>query len=271
MTRALLLALPALFVDTAARAADEGAVCVSAFEDAQRFRSNQRLLAAREALSVCARPVCPKVVADRCQKWEKAVEAALPSVALSIVDESGRPVAGGRVTIDDRVTMVPDDGVVTLDPGPHGARAEKPRKKPGEARFELKPGEKRRAVTLRLEPDGSVDPVASASATPRPPPTSKGINAAPYLLGGIGVVGIGVFAYLGLKGRSDEDRLSSTCSPRCSPEDVSSVRTTYIGADIALGLGVVSLGIATWLALSTKDDTVGVGVGPSSAVFRGRF
>ena len=273
MKRATLvaaLAVVACFVgaDGASAAGNEGATCIAAFEDAQRLRTSQRLLAAREALSVCSRATCPKVVAERCQKWKDAVEAAVPTAKLSIVDAAGKPLAGARVTIDDGQVVVPDDGVVTLDPGPHGARAEKAGFRVGEARFELKPGDKDRPVTLRL---ASVAPIASASASAAPPPEPRAIPTAAYVVGGVGVVAVGAFVVLGLSGKHDENHLASTCSPACSPDDVSSVRTKYVVADVALGVGVAALGVATWLILSNKDETVGLSVGPRGLSLRTKF
>ena len=271
---ALAFALLAVSTRDDVRAAgNDGATCISAFEDAQRARTTQRLLAAREALVVCSRATCPKVVANQCQKWRDAVEAAVPTIKLSIVDAAGQPASGAKVAIDDRPTVVPDDGVITLDPGPHGVRATLARSKPAEARFELKPGEKGRPVALRLEADGSPASAATTSATASStaPTGDRSIPTASYVLGGVGIVAIGVFAYLGLSARRDERTLSSTCAPACSPDDVSSLRTKYVEADVALGVGVLSLGIATWLALSSSDAPVSVGVGPTGAVVRGRF
>jgi hypothetical protein len=219
---------------------------------------------------VCARATCPKVVSERCQKWKDAVEAAVPTIKLTLVDGKGGPIGGARVLVDDAAVVVPDDGVVTLDPGPHGVRAEKSGFRPGEARFELKPGDKDRPVTLRLELAAAPSASASASASVAVAPPSS-IPTAAYVVGGIGVVAVGAFVVLGLSGKHTENNLASTCAPSCSPDDVSSVRTRYIAADVALGVGVAALGVATWLALTTKDDSVGLSVSPRGAVLRARF
>jgi hypothetical protein len=52
---------------------------------------------------------------------------------------------------------------------------------------------------------------------------------------------------------------------------VSSVRTKYIVADVALGVGVAALGVATWLVLSNKDETVAFSVGPRGLSLRTKF
>jgi hypothetical protein len=69
------------------------------------------------------------------------------------------------------------------------------------------------------------------------------------VLGGVGVAGLGVFAGFGLAGKSSQDDLEKTCSPRCSPDDGKSVKTKYLLADIGLGVGVLSLAAATYFAV----------------------
>jgi hypothetical protein len=252
--------------------------CVSSFEDAQRFRSAQKLRAAREALSTCSRSVCPKPIAERCKRWKDAVESAMPSIALHVVDSKGAALSGVNVTIDGASVTIPDDGVLALDPGPHGARGELSGYKAAESRFELGPGEKSRDVTLRLEATPQTAPSASASSGP----TDEAPHSIPtisYVLGGVGLVGLGVFAYLGASGKSRESDLETACSPHCSPDDVSALRSKYIGADIALGFGVVSLGVATWLALrgdsapdpASPSASTSLVMGPRGVGLRGQF
>jgi hypothetical protein len=69
------------------------------------------------------------------------------------------------------------------------------------------------------------------------------------VFGGLGVVALGVFGYFGLRGMADADHLRSTCVPACQSSDVADVRTKLVVADVALGVGVVSLAVATWFAV----------------------
>jgi hypothetical protein len=76
------------------------------------------------------------------------------------------------------------------------------------------------------------------------------LPAASWLLGGVGVAAMGVFGYFGVRGMLDADHLRSTCVPACSSSDVADVHTKLVVADVALGVGVVSLVAATWFAVS---------------------
>ena len=107
-------------------------------------------------------------------------------------------------------------------------------------------------VTFRNAAAEAAAPVRSTAAeAPRSRPVPVGV----YVLGGLGVAGLGSFAVLGALGKADESHLSSTCSPACSSSDVQGVRGKYLGADIALGVGVASLaGAAIWYVLRPTRD-----------------
>jgi hypothetical protein len=69
-------------------------------------------------------------------------------------------------------------------------------------------------------------------------------------LGAVGVAGLGGFAYFGIEGRADVERMRSECAPNCRQADVDSAQRKLAVADVALGAGVLSLAIGTWLLLS---------------------
>jgi hypothetical protein len=74
------------------------------------------------------------------------------------------------------------------------------------------------------------------------------------LIGGVGLAGFGGFAVFGLTGLSEKRDLADTCAPSgsCAAGDVSSARTRLIIADVSLGVGVVAVGIATYLFLRDR-------------------
>jgi hypothetical protein len=68
---------------------------------------------------------------------------------------------------------------------------------------------------------------------------------------------------LGLGARGDADRLRTTCAPACDPGDVDAVRAKQIGANVALGVGVLAAGAAAvlvfpWPAPSASRARVAV-------------
>ena len=75
-----------------------------------------------------------------------------------------------------------------------------------------------------------------------------------YALAGVGAVALGSFAFFAVTGKSDENDLRDRCSPNCPESDVDSVRTKYLVADISLGVGIASLGAATFLFVTSNDS-----------------
>jgi hypothetical protein len=98
-------------------------------------------------------------------------------------------------------------------------------------------------------------PTAASNAQPEraestgTAPASGSLPVAAYALGGVGVAALGVFTYFGLRARHDSDSLHDKCAPGCAHDDVTALKTKLVVADVALGVGVVSLAAATFFAL----------------------
>jgi hypothetical protein len=77
------------------------------------------------------------------------------------------------------------------------------------------------------------------------------------VLGGVGIVGLGAALYLDLKANSDASYLHSTCGVdhSCRQDDVDAVQTKYVAAAVSLGVGVVAIGVATYLFLARPSST----------------
>ena len=78
----------------------------------------------------------------------------------------------------------------------------------------------------------------------------------PYALAGVGVLGLAGFTTFAILGNSQKADLERTCSPYCQSGQVDSVKTKYHLADVSLGVGIVSLGVATylWVRSHGKED-----------------
>ncbi|WP_437841834.1 hypothetical protein [Sorangium sp. So ce1153] len=92
-------------------------------------------------------------------------------------------------------------------------------------------------------PPPSAPPRFAAAAPPAVPPLA-------WTAGGVGVVGLGVFAVVGALSLDAEADLRATCAPRCPGDDVRAIRVQHAVADVGLGVGVVALGAAAWLYLT---------------------
>lgn len=69
---------------------------------------------------------------------------------------------------------------------------------------------------------------------------SHGRSIAPYLFGGVALLGLGTWGALTYLSRKDNDELSA-CAPNCSQDSVDHVRNLSVAADVSLGVGASAL------------------------------
>jgi hypothetical protein len=231
----------ALFLCSASATAYDKQQCVDASDRAQQLRKEGRLLAAREAFAVCADVSCPSVVRSACTGWMEEAERATPSV---VVDVKGArcgtrvDLAGARVSAD-RTTAISIGRPSPLDPGSHLLRVEADGFPPKEEVVVLVEGQSARVAVVTLEAPCSSDAIAASSR-------SAGLPVGPMILGGVSLVSFGAFAILAAVGHGEYQSLQKTCAPNC--QDVGGVTALYVGADVALGVGIVTGVIAVgWL------------------------
>ena len=249
-TFALAIALTAAaWLTPRTAAADDIATCVNASEQAQLLRDDGKYKRARELFVACTRDACPGIVKKDCTEWLAALDQSMPSVVISAKDGAGRDLTNVKVTVDGQPFADKLDGKpLALDPGEHALHFEAPGAAPVDDRLVMHAGEKNRALTVRLGPV----PVVATPTPPEPAPTrGGGVPIAAIALGAVGVVAIGSFAFFGLTGKSDVSDLRSSCAPNCDASKVEAARSKLIFADISLGAGVVALGVATWMVLTS--------------------
>lgn len=243
------LAVP-LAANAAPRAGAGGAAakaCVAAHEEAISLRMQKKLHASREKFVACARSECPTVVRKECVAELALVEKNAPTVALEARDDKGNDETDVKVTVDgapfaDKLT----GNAMNIEPGEHLFRFERSGDgKVMEQKVLVVEGDKNRKVVADY-----------ASLLPKPPPTTEAqgpvakqkVPVLAYVAGGVALVGFGVFTGFALGGKGAEKDLANTCSPRCTDDDLGSVRRDYVIADIGLVIGVVGTAAAVILA-----------------------
>jgi hypothetical protein len=110
---------------------------------------------------------------------------------------------------------------------------------------------------------------SSAAATRDTP-----IPTAGYWLGGLGLAGVTTFAVLATSGYASERHLRRTCQSACDAGQVDAVRTRYLVADVALGVGVASLAAAVALWVWTPSEpwaSSRLSLSPRGVAFEGEF
>jgi hypothetical protein len=240
---AATMAAALMSIDAPAHGADAKAQCISAYEQGQKLKQESKLFDARRQLLICTREVCPELLRTDCEQWLKEVDQTMPSVVIAAKDPKGTDITEVRVVIDGKEAAERLDGkAIQLDPGDHVLVFEHAGEKAEERKVLIREGEKHRVIhiTFGAQSKGGGEPPADHG---RP------IPALTWVFGGLGVVALGSFAYFGLKGKSEADSYQQ-CKPYCSQSDIDATHTKLIVADVSLGVGVVSIAVATYLLVA---------------------
>jgi hypothetical protein len=233
--------LGAMWLAPVGALADDRAVCLAASESAQDLRDDGHYRRAREALTTCARDLCPAVVRRDCAQWLAELDENGPTVVFGAADAGGNQITAVRVSFDGETVSTAIDGrPVPLDPGSHVVRFEAAGWLPIEQRVVLRPGDKNRVVVARFE-----------SRIDAPSAVSHGVPPASWVLAGAAALSFASEAYFGITALDDRSRaLAQSCAPHCAPSDVDAIRTKFVVADVSLGVGILSLASALYLWLS---------------------
>jgi hypothetical protein len=159
------------------------------------------------------------------------------------------------VSIDGVVVANKLDGKpIPVDPGAHTFHYESATVAvPIEEHMLIREGETNRTVTVTFPaPPAPVAIPATAAFLPR------ARSSLAYILGGVGVVTIGLGAALGLSANADvstaREAAPAGCAPNCPESRVDPIKTKYVLADVSFGVGIVSLGVATYFFFAHRGD-----------------
>ena len=237
--------------------------CADAYEATQRERAAGHLLIARKNGIFCAQNSCPEVLRSDCAKWTEEIASSIPSLVLEVRSPSGELLTNVYVELDGAAFADHLDGrAVELEPGRHHLRFEAIGLLPHEQDLVLLEQHEPQHLRVTLAPE------------PLPVKPAPGLPVASYALAGVGVVGLGSFAFFGLTGNHKKAELDDMrCKPACAPSLKSPIERDYLVADISLGVSLVSLGVATYLALASRSpepvtstrSAFSLDAGPSSA------
>jgi hypothetical protein len=240
------LCLPSVCV-TPAQAASDMETCITSHEQSQKLKKDGKLLAARAQLINCARDVCPGVIKKECSQMLTEVDESTPSIVVEAKGTAGEDLVEMKVTMDGEPLLTKLDGrAVNVDPGVHVLKFEIPKAKAREEKIVIREGQKNRKIFVDFSPPkpaGSAGPSGSGDQPAKPLP--RPVPALTWVLGGLGIVGLGTSAFFeaqGLSKRSDLD--AKGCKPACDAGDVDSAKQSILIGDIAMGVGIASLGVA---------------------------
>lgn len=253
------LTLFAAAISWAPVARAESRECTAAAEAAQTLRNSGKLVQARERLLACMKG-CPTVVQNDCGQWLHDVEQRLPSIVVRATDPAGKEITDVRVTVDGTVLATRLDGLaIPVDPGARKLVFEHEGLPAVTEEVTIREGEKARAVMARFK-EQPKELLAAPSRTERRIPTSS------FILGGVGIVGLGMFTVYHLSAKSDLDGLRDTCAPRCAQDEVDKVDTKIFVSNFALGIGIAAIAGAVLVWLVDGKTTVATKTGSTSLV-----
>ena len=246
--------------------------CVNAYQGAQVDLKQSALGSAREKIAICLASSCPHVLQTDCADWLKSIDARQPSVVLSFQGKDGTPMTGVTATLDGKPFAGKTDGrAVDVDPGEHTFTFAPPGEAKVDVRVIVREGEKSQKVDaisklyVTTKPTSTMTPPAS----PQPARTERPVPWQVYALGGVGLAGVGSFAGFGIsgtRGKADLDK----CKPACAEDDVSSVRTRFVVADISLAVSIVAVAAATIFFVTRPEVPVGADKGTATTKPRAR-
>lgn len=261
---ALLCASPAWAVKKAA--------CIAAHEEGQKLRTAAKLGAARDKFKICGDPSCPDIVRADCVTWTAETTKLQPSVLIVATGRDGKEILDVKVSLDGKEIATSLDGrAIPVDPGAHKLTFRIAGEPERTADVVLKEGDRDRKVeiTWGAAAPPKPPPVAPPEEPTKPPPTvpeepadggGGGIHPAAWILGGVGVVGGGLFATFAALGSSEYSSAETECMPGCSDDVVDSIRTKYLVGDISLAVGVGAMSAAIVVlvvSLTSGDDAAG--------------
>jgi len=260
----LAAALPVLHAGPAeAQAPNAKLACLKASDSAQQLRAAGKLVAARDALKSCVLDECPSVVREACSQWMGEVTASLPTIVVGARDADGKDIVDLKVSIDGAVVTEHLGGrALPIDPGRHKMHYETPSGAIVDEEILVREGEKNRELTV-VFPGAPKAPGAPGSGGTEAPrggggrEASTGNTVIGTILAAVGAAGLGTALYLDLSTTSDVNALKAGCGKTgtCSASQVSSDELGYDLAGVSLGVGIVAVGIATYVFIAHPFGT----------------
>jgi hypothetical protein len=252
---AWLLAVAIAMTISADAWAIEKRACFAAHEQGQVDQKARKLKAAAAQFLICSVDECPPVIREECGKWLSDIRSAIPTVVPTALGRDGRDATEVQVFVDGQLlTERLAGGSFEVDPGEHQFRFVLTDGTAIDQKYVINEGDSRRKIAADFSAAQHAAP--QPSAHPVPSGDGSGSNfrvpVSAYVLGGLGVVALGSFTAFALSGKSKENDLKSNCAPHCPESEVSVMDNRYLAADISLGVGIASLGVAAWILLSSN-------------------
>jgi hypothetical protein len=235
---------PAAPADSAAQTtapAPTGESCSAAYERSQTEKVAGHYVAATAAALECSQLGCNPAIVRECVRFYESLQQDTPTLVFSARKGEGGELAEVRVEMDGKPIVQQITGrPYAVDPGSHDFVFIHPTRGRMELTETARVGDHARVMEVTF-----ADPNAKAA----PPPGTPAADVKPgpavpvmaWVLGGVGVAGLGTFVLFRVSAVSDYNEYNSTCSPACNPADIDAVHRKFMISYASLGVGVAGL------------------------------
>ncbi|MBX3190484.1 MAG: hypothetical protein KF819_26020 [Labilithrix sp.] len=236
---------------TVASFAHADPTCIAAYEQTQTLRKDGKLVSAKAQAAICAHDTCPGLLSKDCSRWLSELEASTPTIVFEARTASGAERTDVRVKVDGVPLIEHLDGkAIALDPGSRTFLFEAEGSSPVERTVVVREGEKNRKVSI----------VVGGSARAEGAGEERPIPLGVWIFGGASIaflVTSTIFAVDGFGKKSDLE----ACKPRCAPEAVDAMSTSFTLADVTLGAGLMAGAAAAFLFFTRPASSASPSVG----------
>lgn len=259
-------ATPAAAPDDTASRAPARAECIEAYRSAQELRQGGKFVEARTQLMVCSSASCPGPIIADCGNWIGELDQATPTLVFDVMAD-GKEAGDAKVSVDGKA-VADWSQALKVNPGRHTVRVELATFEPHEETVNAAEGQRLRLVSIKFASPQAAAPSTAQpglppqatpgddhSTTPTPMPERRPVPTLVYPLLGTGVAGLAAFGILGGLGRAKQTSLEGSCAPRCTDAEVQPMKTEYLIADVALGVGIVAVASAAVVYFTRPSES----------------
>jgi hypothetical protein len=187
---------------------------------------------------------------EAAKELQRELDARTPRIHVNGVDSQARLELDG-------MPLEPSGGSdgMRVNPGRHVLVAHQGGSKQSKA---VEVGEAAGTVEVGFDFGTAAPAPALAAAEPEPAPRrsskTRSSTIAIYSLGAVAVVGVGTGVGLGLAANKRKSDLEDSCKPNCKTPAVEQLRTTYVLANVAAGVGLAAAAAAVTIYLTRPSD-----------------
>src|SRR6478735_4456773 len=238
--------------------------CSAAYERTQTEKLAGHYVAASAAALECSQLQCNSAIVQECVRFYSALESETPTVVFSARKAEGGELTDVRVEMDgkkvaDSITGRP----FSLDPGPHNFVFVHAKRGLLRLNETARVGDKARVLEVTFADPNAKPGSKDGGAAPEKKPA---VPVATWVLGGIGLAGLGAFTYFRLSAVSEYNDLNDRCNQACSPDEVDPTRKKFTYSYVALGVGAAALVGAGAFFIANRSsggNTVQAGIAPN--------